>query len=263
MLPDERRTFIYSYLHQHEHAAIGELVKMFDVSHMTIRRDLKEMENEGKVMLISGGVKLNQALIQELPYVEKAMLHHSVKRSIGLAAEQLIESGSVIYLDAGTTTYEIARAIARKLKKVTVITNDFTIADFLMTVPRIELFHTGGQVDVRNRSSIGHSAAQFIRQHNIDVAFISTSSWDLERGVSTPSEGKMLVKQSVILSSRRNVLVSDSSKYGKYGMFHICSLDQVDDIICDNKLPSAIIQQLQQLPLRLHQVNLLLTEQEK
>lgn len=262
MMPEERRIFIYSYLHQHSHAAIGELVKLLNVSHMTIRRDLKEMENEGKVVLISGGAKLNQALIQELPYVEKAMLQHLVKRSIGQIAGQFIESGHVIYLDAGTTTYEIARAIASKLKKVTVITNDFTIASFLMAVPLIHLFHTGGQVDVRNRSSVGHSAAQFIRQHNIDVAFISTSSWECERGISTPDEGKMLVKQAVIQASRRKVLVSDSSKYGKYGMFHISSLDQMDDIICDDQLPAAVIHKIQQIPLRLHQVNTLTTEQE-
>ena len=255
MLPDERRVFIYSYLHQHAHAAISDLVKLLDVSHMTIRRDLKEMENEGKVALISGGAKLNQALIQELPYTEKTMLHHAVKRNIGQVAERLIESGSVIYLDAGTTTYEIARVIASKLKKITVITNDFTIADFLMASQMIELFHTGGQVDVRNRSAVGHSAAQFIRQHNIDIAFISSSSWDAVRGISTPDEGKMLVKQAVLAASRRKVLVSDSSKYGKYGMFHISPLNEVDDIICDNQLPTEIIPKLQELNLRLHQVS--------
>lgn len=260
MLPDERRTYIYRYLHQYEHVPISELVKMLDVSHMTIRRDLKVMEGEGKVAIISGGVKLNQALIQELPYVEKAMLHHSVKRNIGVIAERFIEPGSVVYLDAGTTTYEIAREVAHKLKKITVITNDFTIAEFLMTVPHINLFHMGGQVDVRNRSSIGYSAAQFIRQHNIEVAFISTSSWDFERGISTPDEGKMLVKHAVIESSRRNVLVSDSSKYGKYGMFHICALEQMDDIVCDNQLPPEIIMKIQQLPLRLHQAKASLTK---
>lgn len=255
MLPDERRVYIYSYLHQHAHAAISDLVKLLDVSHMTIRRDLKEMESEGKVSLISGGAKLNQVLIQELPYTEKTMLRHAVKRNIGQVAERFIESGSVIYLDAGTTTYEIARVIASKLKKITVITNDFTIADFLMASPMIELFHTGGQVDVRNRSAVGHSAAQFIRQHNIDIAFISSSSWDAVRGISTPDEGKMLVKQAVLAASRRKVLVSDSSKYGKYGMFHISPLDQVDDIICDNQLPIEIIPKLQELNLRLHQVS--------
>ncbi|WP_034918538.1 DeoR/GlpR family DNA-binding transcription regulator [Erwinia sp. 9145] len=253
MLPDERRTFIYSYLHQHAHAAINELVKLLDVSHMTIRRDLKEMEDEGKVTLISGGAKLNASLIQELPYVEKALLHHKVKRDIGIIAERFVESGKVIYLDAGTTTYEIARCVAKKLKKVAIVTNDFTIADFLMTMPHIDIYHTGGQIDIRNRSCVGHSAAQFIREHNIDVAFISSSSWDIEHGVSTPDEGKMLVKKAVLASSRRNVLVSDSSKYGKYGMFHICHLDQLDDIICDDQLPADVLKNLAAIDLRLHQ----------
>lgn len=255
MLPDERRIYIYSYLHQHAHAAISDLVKLLNVSHMTIRRDLKDMENEGKVSLISGGAKLNDALIQELPYIEKAMLHHSVKRNIGRVADNLIEPGSVVYLDAGTTTYEIARLIASKMKKLTVITNDFMIAEFLMSAPLIELYHTGGRVDARNRSSVGHSAARFIREHNIDIAFISSSSWDAERGISTPDEGKMLVKHAVLASSRRKVLVSDSSKYGKYGMFHICALEEVDDVICDNHLPVEVIHQLQQLNLRLHPVS--------
>ncbi|EMQ2085182.1 DeoR/GlpR transcriptional regulator [Salmonella enterica subsp. enterica] len=262
MQPDERRIFIYSHLHRHARAAIGELAKLLDVSHMTIRRDLKEMETEGKIRLISGGAELNEVLIQELPYVEKAMLHHPVKRQIGQIAEQFIDSGSVIYLDAGTTTYEIAQVIAGKLKKVTIITNDFTIANFLMTTSCIELFHTGGRVDVRNRSAVGHCAAQFIRQYNIDIAFISTSSWDIEHGISTPDEGKMLVKQAVIASSRRNVLVSDCSKYGKYGMFHICQLDKIDDIICDDRLPSDVVNKLKQMPLRLHQINNLLTNKE-
>lgn len=64
----------------------------------------------------------------------------------------------------------------------------------------------------------------------------------------------MLVKQAVLASSRRNVLVSDSSKYGKYGMFHICQLDQIDDIICDEQLTVDVITKLKQIPLRLHQV---------
>ncbi len=256
MLPDERRNFIYSYLHQYARVTIGDLAKLLDVSHMTVRRDVQCMEQEGKVVTISGGVKLNEVLRQELPYLEKSMLHHQSKRSIGAAAERLVESGQVIYLDAGTTTYEAARCIASKLKKVTIITNDFTISDFLMNMPHINLFHTGGQVDIRNRSCVGNSAANFIRSLNIDVAFISTSSWDIEHGLSTPDEGKAQVKQAVLASARRNVLVSDSSKYGKYGMFHICPLNELDDIIYDDLLPESIEEKLKLMHIVLHKATL-------
>ncbi|PHI27960.1 DeoR/GlpR family DNA-binding transcription regulator [Budvicia aquatica] len=252
MLPDERHNFIYNHLHQHQTATINQLAKLMEVSHMTIRRDIQSMVDEGKVIAISGGVKLHDALKQELPYVEKAMLHHQHKQKIGELAAQLIEAGQVIYLDAGTTSFEVARHIAKKLNKVTVITNDFTICNFLMNMSHINLFHTGGQVDLRNRSCVGSSAANFLLTLNIDVAFISTSSWDLTHGLSTPEEGKALVKKAIISASRRKILISDSSKYGKYGMFHISHLNELTDIICDNQLDAETQQNLRALGINLH-----------
>ncbi|MFV0547795.1 MAG: DeoR/GlpR family DNA-binding transcription regulator [Limnobaculum xujianqingii] len=252
MLPDERRNFIYNHLHQHQAATINQLAKLMEVSHMTIRRDIQFMVDEGKVVAISGGVKLHDALKQELPYVEKAMLHHQHKQKIGQLATQLIEAGQVIYLDAGTTSFEVARQLAKRLNIVTVITNDFTICNFLMNMSHINLFHTGGQVDLRNRSCIGSSAANFLLTLNIDVAFISTSSWDITHGLSTPEEGKALVKKAIISASRRKILISDSSKYGKYGMFHICQLDELTDIICDDRLDSQAQQQIRDMKVKLH-----------
>lgn len=254
MLPEERQSFIYSYLYQHAYVTFSALAQLLNVSHMTIRRDIQMLEKDGKVTIISGGAKLNEALKQELPWQEKAQLHHQTKRNIARVAEKLVESGQVIYLDAGTTTYEIARSIGDQLKKVTIVTNDFTIGDYLMERQHITFFHTGGQVDRRNRSCIGNSAAAFIRGLNLDIAFISTSSWDIEHGLSTPDEGKALVKQAALASSRRNVLVSDSSKYGKYGMFHICPLQAFDDIIHDDLLPEELQEKIKQLAINLHVV---------
>lgn len=134
---------------------------------------------------------------------------------------------------------------------MTIVTNDFTIGDYLMERQHITFFHTGGQVDRRNRSCIGNSAAAFIRGLNLDIAFISTSSWDIEHGLSTPDEGKALVKQAALASSRRSVLVSDSSKYG---MFNICPLQVFDDIIHDDLLPEEIQEKIKQLAINLHVV---------
>ncbi|WP_438805276.1 DeoR/GlpR family DNA-binding transcription regulator [Sodalis sp. (in: enterobacteria)] len=191
-----------------------------NVSHMAIRRNIQMLEKDGKATIISSGAKLNEVLKQELPWQEKAQLHHQNKRNIARVAEKLVESGHVIYLDAGTITYEITRSIADQLKKVTTVTNDFTIGDYLMERQHITFFHTGGQVDRRNQSCIGNSAADFIRGLNLDIAFISSSSWDIEHSLSTPDEGKSLVKQAALANSCRSVLVSDSSKYG---MFHTLS----------------------------------------
>lgn len=110
---------------------------------------------------------------------------------MGQLAAMLIEPGQTLYLDAGTSLFEVAKAVAAsRCFNLTVVTNDFSISHYLMDMPHITLYHTGGLVDQRNRSSIGKSAASFLRTINIDVAFLSSSSWDTERGMSTPSEGK-------------------------------------------------------------------------
>ena len=99
------------------------------------------------------------------------------------------------------------------------------------------------------------SAASFLRTINIDVAFLSSSSWDTERGMSTPSEGKASVKEAVLTVSRRRVLVCDSSKFNKYGMFHICGLEQLTDIISDNRLPENAQQTIASRGVKLHLVD--------
>ncbi|MCU5774821.1 DeoR/GlpR family DNA-binding transcription regulator [Erwiniaceae bacterium BAC15a-03b] len=255
MIPDQRRDFIYRYVHEKNVASFNELAELMNVSHMTVRRDIQLLEEEGKVVAINGGVKLNNLLKIELPWREKALLHHEVKRNMGALAAMLIEPGQTLYLDAGTSLFEVAKAVAASnCFNLTVVTNDFSISHYLMDMPHITLYHTGGLVDQRNRSCLGKSAASFPRTINIDVAFLSSSSWDLERGMSTPSEGKASVKEAVLNVSRRRVLVSDSSKFGKYGMFHICALDRLTDIICDQQLPFNVQQEITLLAIKLHLV---------
>ncbi|WP_340619739.1 DeoR/GlpR family DNA-binding transcription regulator [Xenorhabdus siamensis] len=255
MNPSERRDFIYRKLHECRTISISTLVELLNVSHMTVRRDIRILEEEGKVISIVGGVQLNDALRQELPWSEKALIHHHHKRAIGKYAASLVEDGQVVYLDAGTTTFEIAQILAERFN-LTIVTNDFSIAQYLMNKPQLNLFHTGGQVDKRNYSSVGKSAAMVLRTLNVDISFISTSSWDFEHGISTPHEEKVLVKQALLEISRRKILVSDSSKYGKYGMFRVCPISNMNDIVCDGQLPILIQQQLQELSLKLHIVNI-------
>ena len=216
---------------------------------MTVRRDIRMLEEKGKVTSVSGGVKLNDALRQELPWSEKARLHHRHKREIGQFASSLVEDGQVVYLDAGTTTFEIARVLGERL---TIVTNDFSIMQYLMNKSQLNLYHTGGQVDKRNHSCVGNTAAMMLQTLNVDIAFISTSSWDIQHGVSTPHEEKVQIKQTLLDVARRCVLVSDSSKFGKYGMFRVCPLNQLHDIICDDQLPTDVVQRITEQNIKLH-----------
>ncbi|MDF4917366.1 DeoR/GlpR family DNA-binding transcription regulator, partial [Vibrio parahaemolyticus] len=178
------------------------------VSHMTIRRDIVKLESSGKVVSVSGGVQLAQALHSELSHDAKVEQQADEKIQIGKLAATLIGQDATIYLDAGTTSLEIAHQIANR-NDLLVITNDFSIAAFLMTHSECELYHTGGKIDRENQSTIGGKVAEFLNGLNIDIAFISTSSWSL-KGLSTPNENKVLVKKAIIKAAQTNYLISDS-----------------------------------------------------
>lgn len=234
MIPAERQKKLLKLISKQEIISINELVKLLGVSHMTVRRDIQKLEQEGIVVSVSGGVKLLEHLFIEPTHNDKSLLSTLQKEKIGSRAAELIPVNTTIYLDAGTTTLEIAHNIAQR-EDLLVITNDFVIANFLMTNGQCELIHTGGSINKSNFSSVGELAAQLLKQLSIDLAFISTSSWNL-RGLTTPDEKKLPVKKAILQSSQNKILVSDSSKYGKTATFSICELSVFNSIICDDKL---------------------------
>ena len=140
--------------------------------------------------------------------------------------------------DAGTSTLEIVPYI-KALSGMTVITNDFGVVQALLDAPQVTVIHTGGQLDHSNHSCVGGLAVATLRQVVTDVAFISTSSWDLRRGLTTPSALKVEVKQVAMQSATQVVLVASSSKYGTFGMYKIADLEQFDIIISDAALAPA------------------------
>ncbi len=125
------------------------------------------------------------------------------------------------------------------------MTNDLKFADFLLANSPSHILFIGGELDKKNYSSIGGIAAMVIGQLNIDLAFISTSSWN-KKGLSTPDIKKAEVKKSVISASIRNILVSDSSKYGQRASYHILSLDHFEHIITDSHFSQTVINTLKE-----------------
>lgn len=234
MIPAERHRSILELLTDQEVISINELKQLLQVSHMTIRRDISKLENDGRVLSVTGGVQLSEALKNEQSHEDKALQNPSEKENISLQASELIKENKIIYLDAGTTTLEIAKRIVVH-QDLTIITNDFVIANYLISNSECEVYHTGGKIDRANKSSIGLKAAQTIREFNIDLAFISTSSWN-QRGISTPMEEKVVVKKAICDVAKICCLVSDSSKYGKIAPFHAVDIERFDFIITDDRL---------------------------
>lgn len=234
VIPEERRHLILRTLAQKELVSIAELTELLGVSHMTVRRDVYALERDGRLVQISGGVQATQKIDSEPSRTTKRSLRFDEKSAIAREAAQRIPKGATVYLDAGTTCLAIAELIAHR-DDILVVTNDFPITDCLIKKGSCQLYHTGGQVIRDNESCAGESAAQAIRNLNLDIAFISASSWN-NNWISTPTETKVPVKKAILAASAQCILACDTSKYGKVGFFNAISTNSLSEIITDEGL---------------------------
>jgi len=250
LIPDQRRETIVRQLHHHEVLSVHQLTELLGCSHMTVRRDVAALEQAGRVYAVPGGVRIASHLVSEPSHQAKSVSEQPQKRAIAERAAALLKPGMTIYLDAGTTTAGLVPHLL-KLQDMTVITNDFRIVLRLADAPRIAVVHTGGVLDHKNGSSIGPLAAATLRQLVADIAFLSTSSWDLERGITTPSAPKVEVKRAAMAVASQKVLLATSGKYGTYGTYRVAALDAFDLVITDGGLSEAAAQRMREAGLEL------------
>ena len=237
MIPVERHQQILALVAERGVVSIAELTERLGVSHMTIRRDVQKLEEQGAVLSVSGGVRSSERLAAEPSHLAKTAMYSAEKTAIGQLAAQHIPRNSCIYLDAGTTTLALARELVDR-DDLLVVTNDFVITNLFIDASACRVIHTGGTLCRENRSCVGDAAARTLRQLAIDIAFISASCWG-PRGIFTPDEDKIIVKQTVNEVSSKRVLLSDSSKYNKIATFLALPLSTFDNIVTDRLLSSA------------------------
>ncbi len=249
MIPVERHKQILALVAERGVVSIAELTERLGVSHMTIRRDVQKLEDQGEVLSVSGGVRTTERLAAEPSHLDKTTMSSAEKMAIGRCAAHHISRNSCIYLDAGTTTLSLARELVVR-DDILVVTNDFVIASMLTESSQCRLIHTGGTLCRENRSCVGEAAARALRHLAIDVAFISASCWG-PRGIFTPDESKVTVKNMASQVSTKRVLLSDSSKYNKIATFLALPLDAFDCVITDSHLPLAAQHALAERPLEL------------
>lgn len=243
MIPAQRRQMILKVLEDQGVISISELVERLDVSHMTVRRDLQNLEKEGLVVTVTGGVQLTRRLTTEPSHQIKETLCAEEKARIGKEACKYISDNSCIYLDAGTTSLALAQNLDA-FNNLTIASNDFEVINYLLPHTRHTLIHAGGVVQKENRSSVGHLAANTLLSLSFDVAFLSAPSFDI-RGVTTPDQNKVVVKQAAVKSSQKRILISDSSKYGHVATYLAVKTEDLDLIITDTGLSEVALENFQ------------------
>ncbi|NNC23089.1 DeoR family transcriptional regulator [Salinisphaera sp. USBA-960] len=241
----ERRDAVIQHLASQGRAKVDALASHFHVSTVTMRNDLKLLEEAGFVARLHGAVILSQHTAAEIAFTERRHKNADNKQSIGAAAAAMVDNGDALILDAGTTTLEIARQLTDR-ENLLVMTNGLDIATMLAPAPGVEILMLGGQIRKAALSSSGAQAEMSLSKHRFDKLFLGVDALDLKRGLTTPHESEARLNRSMIEVADTVITVADSHKFGLKTVHLVSTLDQLDQLVTDADIPQATVDTLGQ-----------------
>lgn len=236
----ERQRIILSILNREGVVRNVELKELLNVSLVTIRSDLRELEAAGECEIIWGGaISKRPTTDRETLLTQRSELNPMQKRRIGERAAQLVEVGQTLIVDAGTTTVEMVQALPHDIEYLRVVTPALNVAVAAAFFPNIELVMTGGVLRSLTRSLIGVQTLRTLETINADWTFLATGGFSVEHGVTTGNIQEVEVKRTMAQRARKVVLLADSSKLGKVLSLTVIPLEQLTMLITDTDLPAA------------------------
>lgn len=210
--------------------SVQELMEYFQVSDMTIRRDLQKLEASGKFQRFHGGIRI----LDETPLDERETVQLIEKQKIAQYCLNMLQPKDTIILDSGTTTYQIAIAIAEsQIPNITVITNSLNAAYRLREQENVTLVMCGGELRHSSQSFVGSKARDFFENIYVNKAFIATGGIT-EKGFSTTSFAEAEIKQIMAEVSAETYIVADSTKFGNRSLNFFAPLSEANRIITDS-----------------------------
>lgn len=209
---------------------VADIAAKLGVSTASIRRDLRLLEEQRLLSRTHGGAVAN-ATAYELPLRYKSGRHKDEKRRIALAAATRVDGTvATVGLTGGTTTTEVARALAERAD-LAVVTNALNIATELALRPNLKLIVTGGTARAESYELVGPLAESTLEDLNLDIAFVGVDGITVDGGLTTYHEVEAQTNRALIARAQRVVVVADGSKVGRRALARICEVGAVHELI--------------------------------
>lgn len=224
MLTEQRQELILKELNKKGIVKVNQLVEITNSSESTIRRDLSYLEQQNKLKRVHGGAALLEGRFNEESFKDKLVHNKKEKVSIAKYATSLIEEGDSIYLDAGTTTYEMAKLIDKK--DILVVTNGVDNVDLLLE-RGIDVYILGGKIKPKTKAVVGSDALKNLEKFRFDKVFIGINSIHLEYGLTTPDTEEAIMKKRAIDNSTESFVLADHSKFDKISFVKVIDISDV------------------------------------
>ncbi|MBU0554411.1 MAG: DeoR/GlpR family DNA-binding transcription regulator [Alphaproteobacteria bacterium] len=210
---------------------VEDLVSRLNVTPQTIRKDLNDLCERGYLSRVHGGAILGSG-VENLQYEARRRLSVEEKAAIGREAAARIPDGASLFINIGTTTEEVARALAGRTNLL-VLTNNLNVVDILCRNPAIDLIVVGGRVRHADRAAVGPTAVDFIRNFKVDFAVIGASAIDDDGSLLDFDLNEVQVSHAIVENSRSVILVADRSKLTRSAPVRIGHIGAIDVFVTD------------------------------
>lgn len=231
----ERLNQMEAFVLRNGTVTLYDLTKQFDISLNTVRRDVSDLIQRGNIRKVYGGVSSlqsadSQSMVALVPLVKRAEMHAEEKRVIGELAAALVEEGSVIFLDSGTTVPHMLPHLLEK--NVTIVTHSLSVMAEAARYPALKVIGMGGRMNHTTYSLLGDAsgALQGIRPHTL---FMAATALSAEWGVSNNTYDEYLLKSELIRRHHRIVVLADNSKLGRNASYSYCPFERIHAIVTD------------------------------
>lgn len=239
----ERHQYIISKLKKEGGVKVLDLCTELNVSSVTIRKDLKLLEDKGLVFRTHGGGTMGNPYTVDRHVNEKAMIRSDEKLGIGQVAAELIEPNDCILIASGTTVVSLAKNIEPK-GNLTVITSALNVALELVNHSNIEVIQLGGIIRKSSSSVTGAYAEKILEEFSCSKLFLGVDGIDPEFGLTTTNMMEAQLNKKMIAASQKTIVLADSSKFGKRGFGRICGLEDIEQVITDSNISEHMVETL-------------------
>ena len=231
---DDRRKMILEELNREGKIKVSDLSKKFNISEVTIRNDLSDLEQMGMLERIHGGAVSTHKAYYRMSLKEKMQTNQEEKRSIAAEIASMISDGDSIMMDSGTTTLFVAKEL-KNLKGITVLTNSLAIAEEIGYRENISVILLGGSLYPKHQFTYGDDVINQLKKYKADIMILAADGVSAEEGITTYHYLESEVSRQMMARASKTIVAADFSKIGRVSFAYIDSIENVDVVVTNTK----------------------------
>lgn len=255
-MKNDRAQAIRQYLFSNGSSPIGAIAQAVGASVPTLRRDLAELEERGVVLRTHGGARLAEEFEVEVAFEQREAQSLSAKRAIGDCAYDMLQPGSSIFLDSGTTVLQLARRIRVNPIPLNVFTNCLPAAQMLIDVEGVKVTVLGGQLRKENSSMVGPLAEEMLERLWFKQLFLGAGAIAEDGCISSVDENEARLNSVMLARAEQRILLADSGKFGQRLTYRVAPMVKLQAVVTDHDMSPEWVERIETMGVAVRQANL-------